>query len=117
MSEKVCPRCKLSRDISFFQGKNNKAFKQCNSCRDKGKLNYKQKKESQEDKENYDIHHMKICSSKEMSTALNALIYSIGQEEYIENFDHGIAFMQTITIEDFNDSAKEIGRASCRERV
>ena len=108
MSEQVCSRCKLSRDISFFQGKNNKGFKQCNSCREKGKLSYKQKKESQENKENYDIHHIKTCNSKEMSTALNALIYSVGQEEYIENFDQGIAFIQTITIEDFNGLAKEI---------
>jgi len=43
-----------------------------------------------------------------MSIALNALIYSIGQAEYIENFDKGIAFIQTITIEDFDGSAKEI---------
>jgi len=107
MGEQVCPRCKMSRDMSFFQGKNDKSFKQCKSCRDEGKLNYKRKKD-QENKENYDINHIEIYNSKEMSIALNALIYSVGQEEYIENFDKGIAFIQTIIIEDFDGSAKEI---------
>ena len=77
MGEQVCPRCKMSRDMSFFQGKNDKSFKQCKSCRDKGKLNYKQKKDD-ENKENYDINHIEIYNPKEMSIALNALIYSIG---------------------------------------
>ncbi|EXX62214.1 hypothetical protein RirG_163850 [Rhizophagus irregularis DAOM 197198w] len=43
-----------------------------------------------------------------MSIALKELIYSVGQQEYVENFDHGIAFFQTITLEDFSGSAKEI---------
>ena len=43
-----------------------------------------------------------------MYTALKKLIYSISQEEYVENFDQGIAFIQTITTEDFEGSAKEI---------
>jgi len=52
----------------------------------KGKLYCKQKKEEQ-NKENCNIHHVEIYDSKEMSTALNALIYSVGQEECVENFD------------------------------
>src|SRR6266545_3128323 len=105
MGEQVCSHCKMSRDMSFFQGKNDKSFKQCKSCRDEGKLNYKRKKD-QENKENYDINHIEIYNSKEMSIALNALIYSVGQEEYIENFDKGIAFIQTITREDCNGTLK-----------
>ena len=94
MGEQVCPRCKMSRDMSFFQGKNDKSFKQCKSCRDEGKLNYKRKKDD-ENKENYDINHIEIYNPKEMSIALNALIYSIGQAEYIENFDKGIVFRRS----------------------
>ena len=36
-----------------------------------------------------------------MSTALKELIYSIGQEEHVENLDQGITFTSTITTEDF----------------
>ena len=36
------------------------------------------------------------------------MIYLIGQEEYIKNFDKRIAFIQTIIIEDFDSLAKEI---------
>ena len=43
-----------------------------------------------------------------MTSTLKELIYSIGQEEHVENFDQGIAFIQTITIEDFDSSAKNI---------
>ena len=43
-----------------------------------------------------------------MSTVLNVLIYSVRQEECVENFDQGIVFIQTITIEDFDSSVKEI---------
>ncbi|CAB5356722.1 unnamed protein product [Rhizophagus irregularis] len=63
----------------------------------------------QQNKENFDpVNHVKTHSPKEMSIALKELIYSVGQQEYVENFDHGIAFFQTITLEDFSGSAKEI---------
>ena len=54
------------------------------------------------------MNQVVIYNSKEMSTALKELIYSVGQNEYIENFEQGIAFIQTITIEDFDGSAKDI---------
>jgi hypothetical protein len=105
MNEQICTRCKISKDLSFFQGKN-KSFKLCKLCRDKGKLYYQQNKENN-DPDPID-HNEKIYNSKEMSTAIKELIYSVGQEEYIENLEHGIAFIQTITIEDFDGSEKEI---------
>ncbi len=104
MSEQVCTRCKTSQDISFFQGKNNKSLKRCKLCRDEGKLYYQQNKENH----NHDSINQVIYNSKEMSTALKELIYSVGQEEYVENFEHGIAFIQKITIEDFDGTVKEI---------
>jgi len=103
MEGQVCTRCKTSRDLLLFQGKN-KSFKRCKLCRDEGKLYYQQNKENR-DPINHDV---KIYNPKEMSTALNDLIYSIGQEECVENFDKGIAFIQTISIEDFDGSVKEI---------
>lgn len=102
MGDQVCTRCKKSRDISHFQGNNNKSFKRCSSCRDDGKLYY------QQNKENNDPANAGIHNPKEMSTALKTLICSIGKEEYIEDLEHGIAFIQTITIEDFDGSVKEI---------
>ena len=108
MNEQVCTRCKKGRDLLLFQGDNNKKYKQCKLCQDHGKLYYKQTK----NKENHDPdpinHDVEIYNLKEMSIALKSLIYSIGQNEYIENLEHGIAFIQTVTIEDFDGSAKEI---------
>ncbi|RGB36563.1 hypothetical protein C1646_757949 [Rhizophagus diaphanus] len=69
-------------------------------CRDEGKLYYQQNKENR-DPINY---NEKIYNYKEMSTVLKELIYSVGQEEHVESFDHGIAFVQTISIEDFDGS-------------
>ncbi|CAB4392891.1 unnamed protein product [Rhizophagus irregularis] len=63
----------------------------------------------QQNKENFDpVNHVKTHSPKEMSIVLKELIYSVGQQEYVENFDHGITFFQTTTLEDFSGSAKEI---------
>ena len=108
MNEQICTRCKRDRDITLFQGDNNKSYKQCKLCRDHGKLYYQQNK----NKENHDpnlTNNVEICNLKEMSTALKKLIYSVGQNEFVENLEHGIEFIQTITIEDFDDgSAKEI---------
>src|ERR1051325_895719 len=111
MNEQVCTRCKKSKELSLFQGENNKSnrsYKQCKLCRDHGKSYYQQNK----DKENLDPdpinHDIEVCSPKEMSTALKTLIYSVGQSEYIENVEQGIAFIQAIKIEDFDGSAKEI---------
>ena len=93
----------MSKDLPFFQGKNGKIFKQYNQCRGERKSFY------QQNKENSDLtNHVKIYSPKKMSTALKELIYSVGQEEYVENFEHGIAFIQKITIEDFDGTVKEI---------
>jgi hypothetical protein len=104
MNEQICTRCKKSRDLSLFQGESNKTYTRCKLCRDHGKLYYQQNK----NKENCAPDHIEVCSSKEMSTELKKLIYSVGQSEYIENLEHGIAFIKTITIEDFDGSAKEI---------
>src|ERR1043165_3201226 len=103
MDKQVCTRCNTSKDLLSFQGKNGKSFKQCSQCREERRSFYQQNKENSDPND-----HVKICSSKEMSTALKELIYSIGQEEHVENFDQGIAFIQTITIEDFDGSAKKI---------
>ena len=73
IGEQICPRCNLSRDLSFFQGKNDRSLKQCKSYQDKETLHCKQKKEEQ-NKENCNIHHVEIYDSKEMSIALNALL-------------------------------------------
>src|SRR2546421_12165908 len=100
MVEQVCTRCGMSKDLLFFQGKNGKSLKQCSQCREERRSFYQQNKEN--------FVPIKVYSSKEMSTTLKELIYSIGQEEHVENFDQGIAFIQTITIEDFDGSAKEI---------
>jgi hypothetical protein len=102
MGNQVYTCCKKSRDISLFQENNNKSFKQCSLCQDDGKLYY------QQNKENHDPADAEIHNSKEMSIALKILICSIGKEEYIEDLEHGIAFIQTITIEDFDGSVKEI---------
>ena len=103
MAEQVCTRCGINKDLSSFQGKNGKVFKSCDQCREKRRSFY------QENKENFDpTNRVKICTPKEMSTALKELIYSIGQEEHVENLDQGIAFTQTITTEDFDGPAKEI---------
>ena len=103
MDKQLCSRCKKYRDPSLFQGKKDKSYKSCKLCRDQGKLYY------QQNKENHDpVNHVEIYNYKEMSTALKELIYSVGQNEYIENFEQGIAFIQTISIEDFDGSAKVI---------
>jgi hypothetical protein len=56
-------------------------------------LYYQQNK----NKENNDPDHidMEVCSPKEMSAELKKLIYSIGQSDYIEDLEQGIAFIQT----------------------
>jgi hypothetical protein len=103
MIKQVCTRCGINKELSSFQGKNSKILKNCDKCREARRSFY------QENKENFDpTNNARIYSPKEMSTALKELIYSIGQEENVENFDQGIAFVQTITTEDFDGSAKEI---------
>ena len=89
MSNQVCTHCKISRDSSFFQEKNNKSYKRYKLYQDEGKLYY------QQNKENHNlVNDLNIYNPKEMSTALKELIYSVEQEEYIENFEHRVEFIQ-----------------------
>ncbi|CAG8783288.1 8515_t:CDS:1, partial [Rhizophagus irregularis] len=64
MVEQVCTRCNINKDLSSFQEKNGKIFKQCSQCQAEKRSFY------QQNKENFDpVNHVKTHSPKEMSIA------------------------------------------------